>query len=127
MHKRKKNFISDKYDLHIIEALKKLPKPLKTFDGHNVNFDVDKRNESIYEHIANKKHRLHTIDILQIPRMLKDEKCLLKDRYGMKFRNYIVKRKKRNEKKKFLKIVTEIKKNNNESIITICCSKKKKQ
>ena len=127
MHKRKKNNINEKYDEHIIEALKKLPKPLKTFDDHNVYFNVDKRKETIFEHIANKKHHLHETDISQIPIILKDIKCLKNDRYGSKFRNYIAKRKKRKEKKKFLKIVTELKKNNNESITTICCVKNNKR
>ena len=43
------------YDQNIINALKALPSPLKTFDGHNVFFDIDKRDETIFEHIANKK------------------------------------------------------------------------
>ena len=127
MHKRKKNNVNEKYDQHIVEALRKLPKPLKTFDGHCVYFDVDKRNETIFEHIANKKHHLHEIDISQIPIILKNKECFENDRYGSKFRNYIGKRKKRQEKKKFLKVVTEVKKNNMESIITVCCVKNNRQ
>ena len=124
MHKRKKNLIYDKYDEHIIKELKKLHTPLKTFDNHNVNFDIDKRKETIYQHIANKKHRLHIVDIQQIQSILLNKECLKNDRNGKKNRCYIGKRKKQKEKNKYLKIVTAIKKNNNESITTICTVKK---
>lgn len=119
MHKRKKNNINDKYDQYIIEALKKLPKPLQTFDGHNVYFDVDKRKETIFEHISNKKHRFHTSDIMQIPSIFKNKECLKNDCYGLTYRNYIGRRKKKNEKKKYIKIVTQVKKNKDESVISI--------
>ena len=107
------------YDKHIIEELKKLPLPLKTFDGHDVLFDKDKRNETIYEHIANKKHHLHVKDIKQIPKILKNENNVKRDRKGSKFRTYIARRDKRKEKFKYLKITTEINKNKNETIITV--------
>ena len=124
MHKRNKNLIYQKYDEHIIKELKKLHAPLKTFDNHNVNFDTDKRKETIYQHIANKKHRLHIVDIQQIQSILLNKECLKNDRNGKKNRCYIGKRKKQKEKNKYLKIVTAIKKNNNESITTICTVKK---
>ena len=41
------------YDKHIIEELEKLPIPLKSFDGHDVLFDENKRDETIFEHISN--------------------------------------------------------------------------
>ena len=58
------------FDLNIIEALKSLPHPLKTFDGHEVLFDENKRHETIFEHIANKNHHLHVADIHQISSIL---------------------------------------------------------
>ena len=124
MHKRK-NFVNSKYDEHIIEELKKLPKPLKTFDNHEVLFDKDKRKETIFEHIANKKHRLHTSDIQQIQSILLNKKTLKKDRNGKKNRCFIGKRSKQKEKNKYLKIVTTINKNKTESIVTICTVKNK--
>ena len=124
MHKRKKNFINSKYDEHIIEELKKLPKSLKTFDDHIVNFDANKRKETIYEHIANKRHRLHTIDIKQIPTILLNKESLKNDRNGKKNRSYVGKRSKQKEKKKYLKIVTTVNKNKTESVVTICTVKR---
>ena len=118
------NFINGKYDEHIIEELKKLPKPLKTFDNHDVFFDKDKRKETIYEHIANKKHHLHLKDIQQIQSILLNKECLRTDRNGKNNRCYIGKRKKQKEKNKYLKIVTSINKNKTESITTICTVKK---
>ena len=112
------------YDKHIIEELEKLPIPLKTFDNHNVLFDQNKRHETIYEHIANKKHHLHTKDIQQIPKILEQRKNLKKDKKGNKFRTYISKREKQKERLKYIKITTRINKNNQESIITINLIKK---
>ena len=62
------------YDTHIVEALKKLPVPLINFNGTEVYFGNHKRNESIFEHIANKKHHLTTKDIAVVPAILKDKK-----------------------------------------------------
>ena len=126
MHKKNKNNINDKYDQNIIDALKKLPVPLLTFDNHKVYFDIDKRKETIYEHVANKKHRFHVVDISQIQIILKDKNSLKNDRYGVRYRTYFGHRKKNKEKKRFIKIVTTVKKNKNESIITICTTKDKK-
>ena len=64
------------YDQNIINALKAIPSPLKTFDGHNVFFDIDKRDETIFEHISNKKLHFHVVDINAIPSVLKNKKCL---------------------------------------------------
>ena len=58
MKKKKKE-----YDQNSIDALKKLQVPLKTANGNEVYFDVDKRNETIFEHIANKSHHLTVKDI----------------------------------------------------------------
>lgn len=107
------------FDQNIITALKTLPSPLKTFDKHNVFFDIDKRNETIFEHISNKKHYLHVADIKKIPLILMNKESLKEDRSGKRFRCYIGKRGKISEKPKYLKIVTLIGKKNKESIYSI--------
>ena len=107
------------YDQNIVNALKALPTPLKTFDGHEVIFITNKRNETIFEHIANKKHHLHVVDVNTIPSILNDKKCLKNDRNGHRYRLYIGKRKKKNERLKYLKITTQIVKDNKEIVITI--------
>lgn len=107
------------YDQNIINALKALPTPLKTFDGHNVLFDIDKRDETIFEHISNKKHHLHVVDIKAIPVILQNMKCLNPDRSGRRFRTYIGKRGKTKERPKYLKIVTLLGKNNKESVYSV--------
>lgn len=119
MHKKRKYLYDLNYDVHIVEALKKLPVPLMTFDYHEVLFDEDKRKESIFEHIANKKHHLHVVDIRRIPQILKDKESLKCDEKGEEFRVYIGKRGKQTEKPIYLRIVTHLKENNKESIITI--------
>ena len=125
MRKRKKNFINGNYDEHIIEELKKLPQPLKTFDNHNVSFSENKRKETIFEHIANKKHHLHNVDILVIPKILKTKVSVVNDRNGHKYRTYVGERGKKKERNKYLKIVTNVKKNGNEVVVTICTIKNK--
>ena len=112
------------YDENIIKALKALPVPLVTAKGNRVLFDVDKRDETIYEHIANKKHHLHVKDIMAIPKILSNKKCLQKDNKSHTHHNYIGRRGKKGEKNKYLKIITETKNNNTESIITIYSIKK---
>jgi len=124
MHKKRNNLINLYYDIHIVEALQKLPAPLITFDGHQVLFDEDKRKETIFEHIANKKHHLHVVDIKRIPYILKDKESLSVDHKEKNLRIYIGKRGKQTEKPCYLKIITHIKKNNNESVITIYPDKK---
>lgn len=119
MHKKRNNLNNLYYDIHIVEALKNLPVPLTTFDNHKVLFDQDKRKETIYEHIANKKHHLHVVDIKRIPEILKDEESLKEDRNGENYRVYIGKRGKQTEKPYYLRIVTHLKDNNVESILTI--------
>ena len=111
------------YDNHIIEALKKLSVPLKTFDGRDVLFDENKRDETILEHIANKKHHLHIKDIEVVSKILKNKKCIKNDRNGHKYRTYIGKRGKQKERIKYLKIVTHVQKDRHESIVTICAVK----
>lgn len=107
------------YDQNIINALKALPSPLKTFDGHNVFFDINKRDETIFEHISNKKHHFHVVDINAIPSVLKNKECLKTDRSGKRFRTYIGERGKTKEKPKYLKIVTLLGKNNKESVYSV--------
>ena len=112
------------YDQNIINALKSLPIPLKTFDNHIIKFDLDKRYETIFEHIANKKHRLHISDIQAIPLILNNKSSLKSDKNSKKYRNYIGKRVKKNERFKYIKIVTIKNKDQTESIITIMLVKK---
>ena len=107
------------FDQNIISALKKLPVPLKSFDGHDVLFTIDKRYETIFEHIANKKHHLHLVDIEIIQSILNNKLCLKSDRNGHHYRTYIGKRKKRNERLKYIKITTQIISGNKEIVITI--------
>ena len=94
------------YDENIINALKTMSTPLKTFDNHEVSFEKDKRNESIFEHIGKQKHRLKLTDIKAIPQILKDSKSLTKDVKKSVFRNYEGKRPKKNAKLKYIRIVT---------------------
>ena len=119
MHKKRNQNFYLTYDVHIVDALKALPVPLITFDGHEVYFDEDKRNETIYEHIANKYHHLHVVDIEKVPEILKDIKSLFPDKNGESFRSYIGLRGKKNEKPYYLRITTNVKSNNKESIVTI--------
>jgi len=107
------------YDFHIVDALKKLPIPLKSFDGHDVLFDKNKRYETIYEYIANKKHRLKVKDIELLPEIFSKKSSLRKDKIGTKFRCYIFKNKAKKERLKFIKIITRINTNKTETIITI--------
>ncbi len=124
MHKKRKSKQNLNYDINIVEALKKLPIPLITFDGHEVYFDQDKRNETIYEHIANKYHHLHVVDINEIPKILKNRESLFLDQNGRKYRSYVGLRGKKSEKPHYLRIITMIKKNNKETIVTIYPEKK---
>ena len=107
------------YDQNIINALKSLPVPLKTYKGKEVLFDVNKRDETIFEHISNKEHHLFVKDIEQIPKILLNKESLNQDNKSHKFHNYIGRRGKKNERAKYLKIITEIKKGNKESVVTI--------
>ena len=107
------------YDDNIIAALKKLPNPLKTAKNKEIYFDVDKRHESILEHIADKNHHLHVKDINEIPKILMDKNSLQNDSKSHRFHNYIGRRGKKGEKAKYLKIITEIKNGNKESVVTI--------
>ena len=110
--------VHKEYDKNIIKALLDL-KPMTTFDNHVVHFGEDKRDETIYEHIANKKHHLYVSDIQLIPTIFKTKECLKADRNGNKYRTYICKRKKERLRFKKLKIVTELRNRNHEYIITI--------
>ena len=83
-------------------------------------FGSDKRNETIYEHIANKKHKFHVSDIKLIPTILKNKNSLKEDKKSSKkFRNYIGKRAKKNERNKYILIITRVDKSNRETIETV--------
>ena len=112
------------YDENIIVALKRLPIPLKTAKGNNVYFIENKRDETIYEHIANKKHHFHLSDIDLIPLILLDPNSLNKDSRSNKFHNYIGKRRRTNEREKYIKIITKVQMNKKEIIVTIYPTKK---
>ncbi len=64
-----------KYDLKLIEALKKLP-PLIEDKKHgfiiNVRDDQARSNETRFQHIAKKMHELKVRDIESIPEGIKD-------------------------------------------------------
>ena len=112
------------YDLNVLKALKQLQVPLVTWSGTLVYFDKDKRYESIYEHIANKKHHLTVKDINEIPVILRNKKALIVDRSGRKFHTYSGRRGKKKDKLKYLKIITSINGNKKESIVTVYLTKK---
>lgn len=99
------------YDHNVISTLKALSVPLKSFNGVEVRFDIDKRDETILEHIANKEHHIHVKDLAVIPIILRDKYSLKNDRNRRKFKTYIGKRGKKKERLKYLKIVTKVKKN----------------
>jgi hypothetical protein len=109
----------EKYDQKIIAALKALPVPLMSFDGHKILFNLNKRKETIFEHIAKKTHHIYIVDVKNIPSILNNALSLKNDRKGKRYRTYIGRRGKKNERLKYLKIVTEITKNGTETIITI--------
>lgn len=124
MRKRsvKKSKISDE---NIVSALKALSVPLKTFDNHEVYFEENKRNESIFNHIGKQKHRLKISDIKAIPSILKDRNSLSKDVKKSVFRNYEGKRPKKNAKLKYIRIVTRKISTVKEAITTIYLFKNK--
>lgn len=102
-----------------MKALKTLIVPMHTYENSKVNFDLNKRKETIFEHIANKKHHLHVKDINQIPKILLSKDCFKKDKSNSKNRIYIGRREKQKERAKYIKIVTKINKNKSESIVTV--------
>ena len=116
---RKRSVKSKDYDENIIASLKSLPVPLKTFDGHDVVFEKDKRSETIIQHISKQKHKLKKSDVEAIPKILRDRNSLQKDNKKSIFRNYVGGRPKKNAKLKYIKIVTKKIKDNIESVITI--------
>ena len=67
--------LNEKYDLKIIEALKKLP-PLIEDKRHGfvieIKDDRARSNETRFEHIAKKNHELKVRDIKSIPEGIKD-------------------------------------------------------
>ena len=116
---------SKKYDENIIDALNKLPIPLITFDGSRVVFVENKRDETIFEHIARKAHRFRVSDIETIPKILKDKKSLQPDKKKSVFRNYVGRRVKKNDKTKYIKIVTRKTGDKKESVVSIYLVKEK--
>lgn len=115
--------IDREFDQNIVDALKKLPVPLKSARGSEIYFDNDKRYESIFEHIANKSHHLTIKDIKTIPVILLDKNALKLDRSGKKFSTYVGRRGKQKERIKYMKIVTQKGKGKRESVITIYLTK----
>jgi hypothetical protein len=123
---RKRSVKNNRYcDENIVKALKELPVPLKTFDDHEILFDENKRNESIFEHISKQKHKLKTSDIKQIPKIINDKNSLISDNKKNIFRNYLGQRPKKTSKLKYIKIVTKKVKSNVEKVITIYLIKNK--
>ena len=120
-----KKYTNHKFDENIVIALKALAVPLMTFDNHFIYFEENKRKESIYEHIANKKHRFCVSDIACIPTILKDKNSLQQDKKKGIFRNYVGRRKKKNDKAKYIKIVTRLSKNCTEVVTSIYLIKEK--
>jgi len=114
-----------KYDENIISSLKALPVPLKSFDNHSIYFEENKRNESIFQHIAKQKHKLKTTDIKSIPKIINDINSIKNDNKKSIFRNYLGERPKKNAKLKYIKIVTKKVKENVEIVITIYLLKNK--
>ena len=123
----RKRSVKDKkyFDENIVGALKSLSLPLKTFDNHDVEFNKDKRYETLFQHISNQKHRFKVNDIKEIPKILKDRKSLQNDEKKKVFRNYVGDRPKKNAKLKYIKIITRIMKGNKEEIETIYLIKNK--
>lgn len=111
------------FDQSIVDALKKLPVPLKSARGSEIYFDNDKRYESIFKHIANKNHHLTIKDIKAIPAILLDKNSLKLDRSGKKFSTYIGRRGKQKERIKYMKIVTQKGREKRESVVTIYLKK----
>ena len=123
---RKRSIKNNKYcDENIIQALKELPVPLKTFDNHEIVFNDNKRYESIFEHISKEKHGFKVNDIKEIPNILKDKNSMQKDNKKSSFRNYVGSRPKKSAKLKYIKIVTKKINDNIESVITIYLLKNK--
>lgn len=116
-----KNCSTEKYDVHIIEALKKMKMPIVGFQGRKFFFRDISRKESGIEHIAKKSHRLKVRDIESIPQILKHPKVCCQDPQNKIYRNYYGIRK-TNDSNTLLKIVTSPVKNKREEeeiIITI--------
>jgi len=115
----------NKYDENIVKALEELSKPLKSFDGHNIYFEENKRYETIFEHISNQKHKFKVSDIKAIPKIVSNKNSLQKDNKKDTYRNYIGERPKKNAKLKYIKIVTLLINSKKEIITTIYLIKNK--
>ncbi|MCQ2802725.1 MAG: hypothetical protein MJ225_03555 [Bacilli bacterium] len=116
--------IEEEYDQNIVNELKKLPTVMHNSNGKPIIFDDRKRKETIFEHIANKKHHLYVRDIAIIPKILRDKSSLHNDKKSHKFKNYYGKRSGKN-KKPYLKIICKVEKNKPEIIITIYTVRKR--
>ena len=86
---------SEKYDQNIIAALKKINSPI--YDSrHDLKIylidEKSRSNESRFEHIARKDHRLSVKDIEYLENGIKISK-LKKDKLRRKVYNYYIKRK----------------------------------
>ena len=84
------------YDENLIEALKKLPFPIRD-EKHNLNIvlleeDV-RKDQNRFEHVSKVHHKLKIRDIESIPESIKKKPILLKDSGREQTYNYYLKRK----------------------------------
>ena len=77
---------NEEYDENIISALHKIKFPLITKNGIKVILDIRSRNETIYEHIANKKNHLTIRDIELIKEIIVNPKIIV---HSKRNKNYI--------------------------------------
>ena len=109
------------YDENIIAALQKIKTPIIGVGGRKFYFRPKARNETGFEHIANKKHRLKVRDINEIVNILRHPVYWTEDRHNPIYRTYYGIQKKK-DSKTFIKIVTSPvkgKRNEEEIIITV--------
>ena len=97
------------YDENLIEALKKLPFPIRD-EKHNLNIvlleeDV-RKDQNRFEHVSKVHHKLKIRDIESIPESIKKKPILLKDSGREQTYNYYLKRK--GDRYHFIKISIKI-------------------
>ena len=93
------------YDQHIIDALRKIKQPIIGKGGRLFYIREKARNETGFEHIAKKFHRLKVRDIEDIPSILRHPIACESDPRNKIYRNYYGIRR-GSEKDLLLKIVT---------------------
>ena len=94
------------YDEHIIAALKELTQPIIGKSGKKFYFREMARQETGFEHIAKKSHRLKVRDIEIIPEILRHPISEHRDPANYNYRNYYGIRRGDQNIKSLLKIVT---------------------